>query len=406
MLANTLLAVTGLAVLTNAHLFLQNPVPIPGTAPKDPLDASGNNFPCHGAPLPSSGGQPMSAGSKQTLIFDAGAGANTAVHGGGSCQVSLTYATTAEEQSDPKNWKVIYSIEGGCPSKTFQNLDSGPYHGGPEGDYSGALACEDPRANGVDCISTFDFAIPKGVSDGHAVLAWTWFNTVGNREMYMNCVSAEISGGDGSEMDGFPTIFVANLAALGTCPTTESVDVEFPFPGRYRTVVEMQGPAAATAKGFPLAVPTGEACAVEGKPVKGDGGGSIGGSVPVPAPTLSSYGSPVAEAPTAAVEEIPYATPTVNHGPQGMVTMTGMAAPPPSKPLAPSSQASAPPAGHSCSAPTIPCSTPGQTVCIGADQWGTCDLDNCVTPMALAAGTKCENGAIGASKRKRFWGWI
>ncbi|GAB7364228.1 hypothetical protein MBLNU230_g4777t1 [Neophaeotheca triangularis] len=419
MLAPTLLTFGTLATLSTGHLFMQSPVPIAGSAPKDPLDPSGSNFPCHNALLPSTGGQTMLAGSKQTLEFDAGSGANTAVHGGGSCQVSLTYETDATAQKDPKNWKVIYSIEGGCPSKTYQNLDSGPYLGGPLGGYSGAIACSDPKANGVDCISAFDFQIPKGVRDGHAILAWTWFNTVGNREMYMNCVSAEIEGGDGSEMDGFPTMFVANLAAVGTCPTTESVDVEFPFPGRYKTVVQMEGPAAETATGFPMAVPTGEACAEEGKPLMGDAGSS-GEPVPAPVPAPSSYG-PVGEAPVSSevvqaplptsydgvaesptnseAVEAPLPTPTIS---QGMVTMTGMS---PSPPAAPTPEI--PGSDHICSNPTIPCSKPGEIVCIGSDQWGNCDLDNCVWPMPLAAGTKCEDGKIAASKRKRWFGqWV
>ncbi|EGP85453.1 uncharacterized protein MYCGRDRAFT_46444, partial [Zymoseptoria tritici IPO323] len=174
-------------------MFINSPEPIPGTFPKDPLEPSGSNFPCHGVELPTTGGQSFAAGSKQMLSFELAEGANTAVHGGGSCQLSLTYET------DPGNLEK-------------------------------AIAC---KPGATDCVNDFPFTIPKGVKDGHAILAWTWYNTVGNRELYMNCVNAQITGGDGSEMKDFPAMFVANLAAIDTCPTTESINVQFPNPGKY-----------------------------------------------------------------------------------------------------------------------------------------------------------------------------
>lgn len=102
----------------------------------------------------------MKAGSEQRLAFELGAGANTAVHGGGSCQISITYETEPAKQKDPNNWKVIYSILGGCPSDTVGNLNS-------------AIACT--SENQADCINEFKFKIPRGVQNGHAILAWTWF---------------------------------------------------------------------------------------------------------------------------------------------------------------------------------------------------------------------------------------
>lgn len=104
MFINTVAAAAfGLALTANAHLFISSPSPIPGSAPKSPLDASGANFPCHGVALPASGGEPMAAGSSQLLAFDTGNGANTAVHGGGSCQISITYDTHRALVKDPKN---------------------------------------------------------------------------------------------------------------------------------------------------------------------------------------------------------------------------------------------------------------------------------------------------------------
>lgn len=60
---------------------------------------------------------------------------------------------------------VIHSIEGGCPANVDGNLPA------------------DPNGDGA---STFQFSIPDGINPGDYVLAWTWFNKIGNREMYMN----------------------------------------------------------------------------------------------------------------------------------------------------------------------------------------------------------------------------
>lgn len=51
----------------------------------------------------------MPLGSTQQLAF-----IGSAVHGGGSCQVSITYDQNPTASS---TFKVIHSIEGGCPAK-------------------------------------------------------------------------------------------------------------------------------------------------------------------------------------------------------------------------------------------------------------------------------------------------
>ena len=417
------LAVAGLALSANAHLFISSPSPIEGTAPKDPLDASGSNFPCHGVSLPSSGGTPMAAGSSQLLSFDNGAGANTAVHGGGSCQISITYETDAAKVKDPKSWHVLYSIEGGCPSNTYQNLD-GSYTG-PQGAYSGALQCTDPKTNGVDCINQFNFTIPKGVKDGHAIMAWTWYNSVGNRELYMNCMNTELSGGDGSEMEEFPSMFVANMAGIrgGNCPTTESQAVQFPFAGKYVTTKLPSGEAAKTASTFPIAKPTGANCANDGAPAAGAGaapsyGGGAPSASPSKAPKPSGYsghgggvltvttmhtvtsgavpssaaaGSSVApSAPAGSSGGASYpAAPSDSAAPSGSMTPSSSAAP--SYGAAPSGSSSS---SGSCSNGKVSCSNPGGVICIGNSQFGLCDVENCALPQALAAGTHCSGGTI------------
>lgn len=109
----------------------------------------------------------------------------SATHGGGSCQLALSF-------DNGESFHVIKSMEGGCPLTT-----------------------------------TYDFDIPSDAPSGHALLAWTWFNLVGNREMYMNCADVEIEGGSG----GFngPEIFVANVG--NGCSTVEGKQTVFANPG-------------------------------------------------------------------------------------------------------------------------------------------------------------------------------
>jgi len=281
---NTLPSVGRMAVmvssfmcLANAHMYISEPKPLPGNAIKDPLDPSGSNFPCHGASLPSSGGQSISAGSTFPLQLELGGGANTAVHGGGSCQMSITYETDPVKVKDPKNWHVIYSIEGGCPSNTAANLDS----------VGGATACQTNEQG--DCVHSWDVPMPKGVNPGNAVVAWTWQNTLGNREFYMGCSAVTIEGGSGDEMDSLPPMFVANLEIEGgKCPTTASQDVLYPNPGQYVTTM-----SATNGKNWPKATPTGDGCAGgSGAQPTGYGSGSGSGYSSAPAPSSSAYAQP------------------------------------------------------------------------------------------------------------------
>lgn len=373
--ATVAIVASALLSSVNGHLFIQEPVPIPGSAPKDPLDASGSNFPCHGVAFPGSGGQSMPAGSTQKLSFALDGGVNTAVHGGGSCQLSVTYETDPTKIKDPANWRVIHSIEGGCPTNTFQNLD-GSYQG-PQGTYSGAIPCGDPRSNGVDCVNSFNFQIPKEMLSGQATLAWTWFNNVGNREIYMNCAAVDITGGssDASFYNSLPQMFVANLESVNSCPTTESVAVKFPFPG---TSVETKAAdpvfgALSSYQTFPIELPSGAGC-------NDNSGGNAAAPKPnqPPSPTTTPSGGVFAPGkPTSTsftTQVVTTSAPSIGGGGSG-------AAPPTT--------------GGDC----VPCTSEGQIMCIGADKWGMCS-NGCAVPMALAAGTSCSNGQISRREAK------
>jgi hypothetical protein len=77
----------------------------------------------------------------------------------------------------------------------------------------------------------YDVSIPSFAPNGNALLAWTWFNLVGNREMYMNCAPIAIEGGSSGsdQFDRLPEIFVGNVG--NGCSTTEGRDTVFAAPG-------------------------------------------------------------------------------------------------------------------------------------------------------------------------------
>ncbi|KAJ5543706.1 hypothetical protein N7513_007214 [Penicillium frequentans] len=119
-------------------------------------------------------------------------------------------------------WKVIKSYEGGCPANV-EGLLSGD-----------ATSDNDIR---------LDFAIPENIASGKYTLAWTWFNRIGDREMYMNCAPITVDNPSLSsynqsiqnQAQGFPPMFIANING---CLTPENLDIRFPQPGR---IVERNG---------------------------------------------------------------------------------------------------------------------------------------------------------------------
>ncbi|KAH5619818.1 hypothetical protein HBI51_251960 [Parastagonospora nodorum] len=172
------------------------------TLNNSPLDATGADFPCkqRDGVYDVTATNHWKAGERQSVSFN-----GTAVHGGGSCQFSVTTDTQPTKTS---RWKVMHSVVGGCPASAEGNLQAG------------------------DHAETFDFLVPKSLPSGNYTFAWTWFNRCGRREMYMNCAPISVSGASGDTMflEGLPDMFVANL--FGTpCTTVEDFDFAFPQPG-------------------------------------------------------------------------------------------------------------------------------------------------------------------------------
>ncbi|KFY68431.1 hypothetical protein V496_01053 [Pseudogymnoascus sp. VKM F-4515 (FW-2607)] len=198
-----------MTALSSAHMELSYPAPLRSRYNKNvtandtfnnvdyymtsPLNASGSDYPCKGSlsDLGTPEGTPVEyfvAGDYERYMIR-----GTATHGGGSCQVSL-------------------SVDGGT---TFKVIKS----------YIGSCIQPDIYR---------EIKIPNDVPAGPAVFAWTWFNKLGNREMYMNCASITIEKGTNKTapsvpFGSLPDIFVANIS--NNCSTAESSNVEFPDPG-------------------------------------------------------------------------------------------------------------------------------------------------------------------------------
>lgn len=200
--ALTVLSVSGFAI---AHMEMKNPPPLRSKFNKfttnadydmtSPMAANGANFPCKGhlSVLGSSQAQPVAdwtPGQPQTLTIT-----GSAHHNGGSCQASLSF-------DNGKSWKVIHSWVGNCPTAGESN---------------------------------YEFTLPQDTPAGQALFAWSWFNQVGNREMYMNCAMINVKGsgkkkrGSTESLQSRPDMFVANVGK--GCGTSEGKDLMFPNPG-------------------------------------------------------------------------------------------------------------------------------------------------------------------------------
>ncbi|TKA61940.1 hypothetical protein B0A55_10822 [Friedmanniomyces simplex] len=315
----------------------------------------------------------MPVGVPQSLAFKGGA-----THGGGSCQVSVTLD---KEPTQNSQWKVVHSIVGGCPSNATGNLSD--------------------DADGTDA-SVFEFSIPKGMPNGQYSLAWTWFNKIGNREMYMNCAPITVSGGaDNNDVfNSLPDMFVINIPNEA-CETVEGEDFVFPSPGDSAETPFKTALGSST---------VGSGCA--SVTAKGAGSGSAG--TPAPASATGGASSPggygASSASTGATSAAPqmstsgstYSQPT--GAPAGssapvtittMATVTGAASTgAASSYAAPSAAASAPASGSGSSSGLVVKLQQLNLVFWQLNQFGLCDINNCAAPQALADGTSCSGGVV------------
>ena len=237
-----------------------------------PLDADGSNFPCKGYQndRPIETVTTYLAGSTYNLTL-----AGSATHGGGSCQLSLSYDNGA-------TFRVIKSMIGGCP-----------------------------------LTDTYDFTIPLYAPSGTALLAWTWQNFEGNREFYMNCAEVSILSSARrkkkrqtyASFDQLPFIWKANLAGVNTCATSEGDSPVYPNPG---PEVEYGGGMSSSSPPTPG---TCDAPTPYGQSYQDLGDSDLPPS-PASAPAWGSISS--SKVPV----ESPYAPPTSSNEDVGMLTET------------------------------------------------------------------------------------
>ncbi|KAF2496397.1 hypothetical protein BU16DRAFT_549904 [Lophium mytilinum] len=330
----------------SGHMFMKTPVPFSGQD-NSPLVESGANFPCKNIPYEVATMNNMKVGENLTLSFT-----GTATHGGGSCQLSVTMDKKPTKDS---KFKVIYSIEGGCPG-------NGPGNNGP---------------------STFPFSIPKEVPNGESTFIWSWQNKVGNREFYTSCAPITVSGGasDHSAFDQLPDMAVANIDSQNKCKTTAGSDYKYENPGEHVTVIG-NGPFLGL-------------CGGPAPP--GGGQGTQPATMPnTVAPSAPSMSGP----PTGLMASTPSTLVTVTGSPPDSAAPSAPAASSvpavPSVPAAPSIPV-APSGSPSTGGGGGTCSKNGDIVCKGEDQYGICNFGNVIW-QPVAAGTKCQNGKIA----KRF----
>ncbi|KAF1956173.1 hypothetical protein CC80DRAFT_492444 [Byssothecium circinans] len=365
MLFATLAVAGALMAPAHAHMIMKTPTPF-NTPNNSPLDPSGTDYPCRG-PGTTMTQNEFKVGSKQTLSFT-----GTAVHGGGSCQLSVTTDTKPTKDS---KFKVIHSIEGGCPG-----VDGGP--------------------------ATFSFPVPSELPNGNATFAWTWMNKIGNREMYMNCASIFVTGGasDTKAFDTLPDMAVANIA-VGTgakCKTSEGSDYTFEAPGK-----SVQRIGAGPFAGLCGGAASGGG-STQPSPGAGAGQGAGPGAGPSPAVPNNGQYTPSAKPPAASQAPPATSSPAIfapgASGPDDaltstistLVTVTAPVGAPTGNatlPTKPSESAAPAPAPAPSAGGNAQCATDGEIVCNGETQFGLCDHGKIVW-QSVAAGTKCSSGKI------------
>ncbi|KAH7165947.1 chitin-binding, domain 3 [Dactylonectria macrodidyma] len=365
MFSNTILF-AGLASVASAHMLISNPVPYgKSTLNNSPLAGDGSDFPCKlrtGVYEAEGASNSYAQGSTQTLSF-----LGTAVHGGGSCQISIT---TDKEPTSSSVWKVIKSIEGGCPAK------------GQEGNIGNDANAEDPY--------TYDYTIPEELVAGDYTIAWTWFNKVGNREMYMNCAPLTVTGdgGDEGHLDTLPDMFVANIGNECTVPADH--DVQFPDPGNDVDMFNGNTEAWATATGPGCqatgAAGTGVATSAQATtaeavptttaaPGNGNDGSSATASVP------GGVFLTVSEEPAATTAAPVVTTPVATEAPIATTTA----------PASGDDSGDDSSSGESFAAGTA-CTSEGEWNCIGGSSFQRCASGAWTAAQALSDGVTCTPG--------------
>ncbi|CAG8900834.1 unnamed protein product [Penicillium nalgiovense] len=199
-----------LATTVSAHIQMSKPYPIRSPLNKDakgqkdysytnPLSTSGSDYPCKGyADDDFEAVATWQPGSSQEIQLE-----GSAVHGGGSCQLALTY-------DKGKTFKVIQSMEGDCPiDKKYE--------------------FEVPRTHQVAPKPMVD---EKNTKKEHS--------NKSNNQTPNNKPSSHTTNAK-SSFDSLPDLFLANIDQAGKCVTIEGEPVHFPKPGP-KLIGKAEGP--------------------------------------------------------------------------------------------------------------------------------------------------------------------
>lgn len=377
------------ALTTLAHVIMIEPHPYnldsPPLLQTWPLSAD-LPFPCQGRYQHAEQVTTVTAGKTQTVKFW-----GSAVHGGGACQFSVAYGDTPPENRD--DWHVIYSILGGCPAEAAGNIET--LEKDPHGRENGKQCGGD---SGKECVKEYQIPIPKDMKNGPATFAWTWFNKIGNREMYMVCAPIIVTGGkdDSSFVDSLPAVFKANIP--GECTTGASGNViGFPEPGLFGKIYEDPSPNAQGS------CPAANNLDFD-RPDAGNSAVPPASSQTASPPTSSTPVVPSPEVPVSSVVSEPSTSIK-----SGFITQTQAPIESSQAPAA-SSTVSMPPIYTSTTlaeAPVdtgrpdwavgmVPCSPTGALICLEPGFFGICNHGWAVS-QALAAGQNCVDGRIEAA---------
>jgi hypothetical protein len=400
-----IVTISALAASASAHILMHYPVPFG----KDTLNTSPlgrTDFPCkqRQGVYAVDTMNTWNAGQTQNVSF-----MGTAVHGGGSCQFSIT---TDAEPNENSQWKVIQSVIGGCPTaRTNENF--------PE--VAGIAPTDSPVPD------EFPVTMPSDIPAGRYTFAWTWNNKVGNREFYMNCAPIQVGGGSGKAstasaskaLAALPDMFVSNLPA-DKCTTDPSTNFVYPDPGQNARQLKQDSLSTKV---------TGTGCSAMNK--LGAGSGQIG-SPSAGTPSTPSQGTPSQQSPVASgypvasppskgpseskapvnpggvfapgASSAPASTPTAQPAPIQSAAPPS-AAPPAAAPPAAKPEPSAAPQTPNTTTPSngecTPCTNDGAVVCIGSNQFGLCNR-GCAVAQDLAAGMSCSAGVVVASTKRNI----
>lgn len=357
------LLLTFVAVV-QAHMKLKWPTRYQWT----PLEPITNNFPC-GRSDPSTQSwdrtgitTTIAIGEDHAIQFECGQSCACAVHGGGSCQLSLT--TDMEPTKDSK-FKVFQSWEGGCPT-----TDGTPY--------------SDP-GHPMSYPDVLSFKIPDSFEPGNYTFVWSWIpRWSGPYEFWMNCAPVTLVPAAGSSKrtsdlhrhpkqipdshqhfrrENLPDMFVANIPSADEpgsegCWAERDANVLYPDPG---SVVYRNGSDGDGCNRSTFRYPTQGACA---------------------APAATQYGWCAGSTGTTNPAKI-HTSPTPGCGGSTAAVTTATATP--------ASSAGDPSAGDEDGVLSGACSSLGQWNCIGGTQYQQCASGQWSKPIGTG-GRKCQVG--------------